>query len=452
MRRAIVLAAVVLLALGTIAQPRPALAQLGLDAEYVSPDGSFKFDYPSAWAVQPGSVLEPVAVQGGSVILHVYGPESLSALSLGTLTQPIDLALAYRSLTRDQTQADTAPFTISLGERSAACLDLLDASGKPRLLVAVPFLDGRLGLIEVVTAGPALVGMDQDTALAIAASFDLPTGASQTGLRQYAADWQSAIRELEQTGIIPSGGSLIFTRDLVPFSGTGAFFEPLAETLPTRDVVVSGWLIFTPGGGEGYESCALGARVTLPEGRIDAYLEVGFRNSGTLFYADHTGSGAAPVSEELAFGPVAGLPYHVLLIVHGDRLSVLRQRAARLSGRGGGKSQRRLRRELRRAERGRELHGQRPVGLRHSGHHARRVRDRGAYPGQPAQRAGRRPRDSRPTACGQYPARHRPTPGRGGLPLVAAPGRLLGAGGRRPGRGRLRAPAGYRVLTRRPDS
>ena len=322
MRRAIVLAAAVLLALGTIVQPRPALAQLGLDAEYVSPDGSFKFDYPSAWAVQRGSVLEPVAIRGGSVLLHVYGPESLNALSLGGLTQPIDLTLAYRSLTRDQAQADTAPFTISLGERSAACLDLLDASGKPRILVAIPFRDGRLGLVEVITAGPALIGMDQDTALAIAASFDLPTGASQTGLHQYAADWQTAIHELEQTGIIPSGGSLIFTRDLVPFSGTGAFFEPLAEALPTRDVVVSGWLIFTPGGGEGYESCALGARVTLPEGRINAYLEVGFRNSGTLFYADHTGSGAAPVSEELAFGPVAGLPYHVLLIVHGDRLSV----------------------------------------------------------------------------------------------------------------------------------
>ena len=322
MRRAIVLAAVLLLALGTIAQPRPALAQLGLDAEYIAPDGSFKFDYPSAWAVQLGSVLEPVAVRGGSVILHVYGPESLSALSLGSLTQPIDLTLAYLSLTRDQAQADAVPFSISLGERSAACLDLLDASGKPRLLVAVPFQDGRLGLIEVITAGPALVGMDHDTALAIAASFDLPTGPAQTGLRQYAADWSSAIQELEQAGIIPSGGSLIFTRDLVPFAGTGAFFEPLAETLPTRDVVVSGWLIFTPGGGEGYESCALGARVTLPEGRIDAYLEVGFRSSGSLFYQDYNGSGATPVSDEVAFAPVAGLPYHVLLIARGDRLSV----------------------------------------------------------------------------------------------------------------------------------
>lgn len=301
---------------------RPALAQIGLDSQYRAPDGSFQFLYPAIWQVQAGRGLAPVRVVGGTISLLVYGPDSLAGLGLGSITAPADLARAFLSTLQTQSHQVETPTALTLDGRPAARLDFIDTQGKNGLLLAVTFRDGRLGLIHVLTTGAAMLPLDVDTALDVAASFDAGSQRLPIALAGYETGWESTVRELERLGIIPYGGGLVFQADRAVFSGEGAHFNLMAGDRPQRDVVVGGWLTFTPGSAADYEDCRLGARVTQADGRLGAYLDAGITREGRVFYNDHTQDATTISGESTPYSrPLAG-PHHVLLIALDQTLSV----------------------------------------------------------------------------------------------------------------------------------
>jgi hypothetical protein len=111
-----------------------------------------------------------------------------------------------------------------------------------------------------------MLPLDVETALAVAASFDASSRRLPTRLDGIDADWAATVRELERLGIIPYGGELVFQADQAILSGSGATFRFMAPDRPQRDVILGGWLTFTPGSATETEDCRLGVRVTQHDG------------------------------------------------------------------------------------------------------------------------------------------------------------------------------------------
>ncbi len=141
-------------------------------------------------------------------------------------------------------------------------------------------------------------------------------------LTQHDAGWTEAVAELEQLGLIGSGGTLIFNEPLAFFDGTGSWFQALARNTSNRDVVMAATLDFTIGDPLEYEACGLLARiVTDGSDSIGTFLEVGFTNLGQVYWLDRRGD-AGGDTDFLGLGLNLGMPHHILFIAQGDLLSV----------------------------------------------------------------------------------------------------------------------------------
>ncbi len=294
--------------------PRPALAQIPLDSQYRAPDGAVQVLYPAIWQVQSGRGLAPVRVVGGTIDLVLYRPDRLAGLGPGSFSAPADLARAFLSTMPGQAPGVETATALSLDGRPAARLDFIDSQGKNGLLLAVAFRNGRPGLIHILTTGAAMLPLDVETALAVAASFDASSRRLPTRLDGIDADWAATVRELERLGIIPYGGELVFQADQAILSGSGATFRFMAPDRPQRDVILGGWLTFTPGSATETEDCRLGVRVTQHDGRLESSLDAGITSQDAVFTSDYTQAEATRSRSESAYSrPLAG-PHHVLLI------------------------------------------------------------------------------------------------------------------------------------------
>ena len=59
-------------------------------------------------------------------------------------------------------------------------------------------------------------------------------------LSDYALGYEAATAELEELGIIPEGGRLIFEEDYAFFTGAGSWFTSLAPNNPHADIIMAG--------------------------------------------------------------------------------------------------------------------------------------------------------------------------------------------------------------------
>lgn len=142
-------------------------------------------------------------------------------------------------------------------------------------------------------------------------------------LTDYDGDWQDAIAELREVGLIGSGGSLVFTEDHAFFEGQGNWFTALARNQPFSDIVMAGELTFETSGSAEFEQCNFTARIgTNNRGDATTYLDVGLVSDGLVLILDRHTQGE-DVNLDVSALPVdLEDPNHLLFILQDDRATV----------------------------------------------------------------------------------------------------------------------------------
>jgi hypothetical protein len=142
-------------------------------------------------------------------------------------------------------------------------------------------------------------------------------------LADYDGEWQDAISELRDVGLIGSGGSLVFTEDHAFFEGQGNWFTALARNQPFSDIVMAGELTFSTSGSEDFEQCNFTARIgTNSRGNATTYLDVGLVSDGLVLILDRHTEGA-DANLDVSLLPVdLDQPHHLLFILQDDVATV----------------------------------------------------------------------------------------------------------------------------------
>ena len=243
--------------------------------------GEFTIDYPADRTLTTEDSLNFVYLIHDNLQLTLYSPQVLTAYDLvnynpSTLTR---LIIELNTVTDGEVQ------TLDIDGRSAA-LHNYTKDNSSGLLIAIPFSDSSLGLIDAFTTSGEINDY-RNQILEIAATFDVPPFPAPTLLVNDAAPWPDAVEELELSGLIPSGGELIFAESYVFAAGTN-LTQPLAQTLSLTDIIMAGTLTYTPSAASVQEQCSLLAQ----RSSDTAQLAIGLNSEGSLVLGDgilHTG-------------------------------------------------------------------------------------------------------------------------------------------------------------------
>lgn len=143
-------------------------------------------------------------------------------------------------------------------------------------------------------------------------------------LQDYDKDWSSAVTELQETGMIPRGGSLIFEEDYAFLSGHGDYLVSLGRDKPETDIIMGGELTYRVGTKNDYENCVLMSRIVPQSGsdRIHS-LEIGLDNEQAIIFFDRFGPGDIHVNYDyINAGVNLDMPHHFLILALDNRLTV----------------------------------------------------------------------------------------------------------------------------------
>lgn len=317
-------------------------AQLDLDETFIADDDSFEFMYPSDWEVNTDSFEESgfVALFGSvgrnDISMIFFGPEmvGINADSLEEVVEDLGSDFNFDNET-----------DLEIDDRSAIAttFELGDNSG---LAITIEMEDGGFGLI-LIFASADTIDRTSEEIVQIVATFDSVGGNGGRGnggisnilgtrggdddddedsesidsLSDHDSEnWRDAIAELEDKGLIGSGGLLIFNENRAFFDGMGSWFTPLARNTSRRDVVMAAELKFNTDSRE-FESCSLLARIDSGNGgTVSTFLEVGIDNDGDVFWIDREDddieSGLAPLGLDLDD------THHLLFLALDDALTV----------------------------------------------------------------------------------------------------------------------------------
>lgn len=206
------------------------------------------------------------------------------------------------------------------------------STGQPRITVS-PGGQAAIDNLVVTNLGEAIAstgntGSTTTTNTSPTATPSLPTNTKPTpgavsnntavSLTNYAGTYQQAVAELEQNGLIPAGGELLFTEDYAFFTGVGYWYTPLAARSPRTDVVMAGELTYTVGGTAEYEECSLLARVVTEGTSAVESISAALTNEGGALIWDDFG-GQEDVND---YYQLLDLDYsqshHVLMILQGS--------------------------------------------------------------------------------------------------------------------------------------
>jgi hypothetical protein len=347
-----------------------ALAQPSLDETFVAESGSFQFSYPADWDVQADDGGVTVSASGqldGSTIVVVYvDPDNFTTLTRGL--EPAEAAEVIASESGLSSLFTSEPELTTLPEsgREAGLAPISSDDIGDGIAFIVPIGDSYGVMVIFSSAGLEIIVDNADLFIAMADSFDevgeedsgsgglgglfgssdddeeeetsgglgglLGSSSSSssdgdetelvTSLDNVDGDYRDAIAELQDAGLIGSGGGLVFNESRAFFDSEGNFFQPLASRSPRTDVVMSATLEFTVGSSSELESCTLLARIEdSGADTINTFLQVGFDNEGAVFYFD------ARQDDEGDFNFAdLGLdfdePHHLLFIAADDRLTI----------------------------------------------------------------------------------------------------------------------------------
>lgn len=306
---------------GVLAQPST------LAETFISTFG-FQFDHPAGWLVEETPADEDsgsltVATSADSALI-VFFFEPAPLRFVGTGATPVDvMANRWEELIIGTPTATT------------------DANGR-EMVTAVMSLDGTPGVGYMINFGDEagwglMAGWDANEARKvvgedvealfddIAATFGpagSPTGEPPQRLVSFGGNWQTAVDELAEAGVISSGGFLVFNEPRAFFDGQGNFFTPLARNAPYANIVMAGEITYTASNTSELETCALMAGIMPGTGNtVNTYAEVGFTNSSLFYYIDRF-QGEALTVEQLAQNVPLTRSHHVLFIIRDGEMTV----------------------------------------------------------------------------------------------------------------------------------
>jgi hypothetical protein len=268
------------------------LLQPPLSQTHIQP-GEFVIDYPAGWELTVDEATGFVYLNAGDLQLTLYSPTLLAAYNLDNYSPETLIALiqALNSVEGGARQPLPDGGLMQVYTRD-------EISGA--LLVRV-FSDGRLGLVDAF--GPPDVVADNMLLIQqIVASFDVPPVPAPESLPTIRPE---AVRTLEESGLIPAGGSLVFAEPYVFAAGTD-LTQPLAAQLALGDIVLGGNLALQSEAAEA--QCSVLARVAGTGG-----LEVRLDANGEWSVLDR---------ERLLAAIPADTEGHVLLVAWQTRLLV----------------------------------------------------------------------------------------------------------------------------------
>ncbi|MDX1992879.1 MAG: hypothetical protein SF029_10835 [bacterium] len=372
MRRFLLICSVLLVGL---VLPFGAVAQEALTELYISEELNLQFRYPADWEVDDSDGFPMLSNPNGAIALIFITPAIVNEASRGSV-EP-DKAL-QRVLEAVGATLESEAVRATVGNRDGARADI-SYDGAPGFGALVTFADGNFGVVIGLIASAQTLEDNQATLDGIIDSYDVAdadvpeftetsdenaqtddipdgaigaarrsgngaSGSSEAGtgdntsdrsetsqqqtttdqLEDFDGDWEAAIAELQNLGLIEDGGRLIFEEDSAFFSGRGDFFTGLANRSPNIDVVMAAELSFTTSGSDDLETCSLLSRVVQNNsGNATRFLDVGISSSGILYYFNVIGDGDDDIlTQDLVEDIDLDDPLHILFIAQGDRLTV----------------------------------------------------------------------------------------------------------------------------------
>ncbi|MEQ8676035.1 MAG: SH3 domain-containing protein [Aggregatilineales bacterium] len=186
------------------------------------------------------------------------------------------------------------------------------------------YTEGSVGFVATTFVDGTSANIAYDNLRVFSTSGDVvkeETEVPQT-LENFDGEWQDAVAELEATGLISSGGQLIFEENRAFMDSTvGANFYPLASRSSYADVVFSGTVNITLPS-EGEMQCGFLSRVQLDDAgefTIGGFETVIINQEAISVY---TFSGDDGSEEILPLDVEADAPVHILYILQNNRATV----------------------------------------------------------------------------------------------------------------------------------
>lgn len=310
----------------SVSAPRSAALAQGsydLDRTYETDDGSFTFAYPHVWQLE---VVENDIVYltnfGEGFTAYIYPPRP----SLGVTAAYLASQFVQGQATTEV--GDASPVQVGSYEGTQLTF-VTDRSIEGYVLIVMLPNNTFASLLVYWTIGYTAVW--DETLLAIAETFTFESPAATTTLPAELAHmgdpWQEVVEELEATGLIGSGGSLVFQEDRVFLDGESSRYTSLTQNRSAANFVMAGRLDFVPDTMPGMdlntEMCVMLSRLTADVSTFTGQVvAVGLTGRGFPFAGDFS-SVVDLEGLEIANTPVSlESPIDLLLIAKGSQLTV----------------------------------------------------------------------------------------------------------------------------------
>ncbi len=317
-----------LLCLFLVSLPIFTFAQDELTETFVSEDGALAFQYPVGWEVDNLSGLINLTGPSGSTVVFTFFPPDFIEIFVSESDTAIEaLDTMAESLTFITGEAEEFPSSLESAIASTEQNDI------PGIALMKKLSSDRFAMMLAQTTD-----IDASTSLILDVFASMDSGTPGSGssnnadsveegfpklLTNHAEDWQDAVEELEEKGVIASGGSLVFNENRAFFSGQGNFFTPLARNSPFADIIMAGELSFSVGDLNELEQCVLTSRIeTDNRGNATKFLDVGLLNDGSVFVLDLLGGGQDPVFTVSPESLDLDISHHILYLAQDDTVTV----------------------------------------------------------------------------------------------------------------------------------
>jgi hypothetical protein len=302
----------------------------------------YQFSYPADWVAEDnpgetefddGSLLLD---DSGDIIVLFFEPQPLEIVGRGDTIEEVMANRWADFITSDVQVLE------DLNQRRIAIADIA-FEGSPGLGIMVEFDNDTYGLVAGYDFGSNAATLDEDNTILlylIASTFDVASssgpgskddpggttpgvpGLPRTLENHDADDWRNAIAELQDIGLIGTGGTLVFNERTAFFNGQGSFYTPLARNSPFRDIVMAAEIDYTASNALELETCAIMAGVQTNGGSTtNTYLEIGFTNAQDFYVLDLV-NGEAMTIEVLQENVNLNVPHHVLAVIQDGLITV----------------------------------------------------------------------------------------------------------------------------------
>lgn len=313
------------------ASPTPTPSPTPSEVVFTTSDGTLTLTHSSEWFVGEDTTANTVYAFLGepAVSLTIYPPENLIAQQYRmTGEEPAAFLARYRSnFGIEMSDIEAVPDEDFNAARRYVNLEdggvfvAVQVAGGAYAIAEGFMFDGELTPAAETAIYDLLKTLEYSGAV-VAQAAPEPTESAAKPLAEYAASPRQAIAELEQQGVIPFGGRLLFQESYLFYRGGGDHLLLMSSLTTSTNLVMAGELTYTPGNLDEDEFCGLSVRRTL-EARQRGYLNFGLNSQGLVFYEDEQLSANEPnrVGTYRLETPLSN-PYHFLVVLIDERMTL----------------------------------------------------------------------------------------------------------------------------------